>query len=427
MTNAIDAAAASRATPTVTRYLRWIGTLVLLLAITDFMVQGFQHLGQGYRYWVMHGLGVLFAACGLLCGYYWRDTAGARLFLGLATAATVAQCSQIAALVHERYSTTPLAYGGWWSYEILPIPLIAANLLLSLALLTAIAYLAYSVLARKHAPRLTLTLVLGAVLLILPLRGRWTFAAIALADYAWLSAVDRRHYRADETMRLAEGWAARLIAGLPLLIIIIRQWFYGWGYIELASVLGILATTLLVQLPGQVQLGSWQRYTQMLGAVFAAAAWVVLSDGLFPYGPYVYWLTYLPVAAFLFLMPDLIPGCGAGYRNAGSWMVILVTLASTLGYFSYADALLSIASGTLLGLGGVYYRARLPLILGLANVATGTVYYLKIIVDLYQYSPWLATAALGIAILLLASYLESHAARILIAGRGYLDEVRGWH
>jgi hypothetical protein len=47
--------------------------------------------------------------------------------------------------------------------------------------------------------------------------------------------------------------------------------------------------------------------------------------------------------------------------------------------------------------------------------------------ELYAYNPWGLLAAMGIVILLTASYMEKHAARLF--GRLVLlrEELKGWH
>ena len=70
-------------TAKITNYLRWVGSLLIVLSAVSFMLQGYSEISATYRYWVSLGLTLLLCSGGLVCAYLFNETKGARIFFGL--------------------------------------------------------------------------------------------------------------------------------------------------------------------------------------------------------------------------------------------------------------------------------------------------------------------------------------------------------
>ncbi|MCI0422787.1 MAG: hypothetical protein L0312_26800, partial [Acidobacteria bacterium] len=160
----------TRESSAIARYLRWTGTLILGVAILDFMVQGLDDWAPAYRYWIMPGFSVLLALCGLLCGYLWKETLGARLFFSLATVFMPVQLSQIGAMFHTYFQGVPSHYSGWWTYEEISPGLIGVNLIFTILVTVPIVYTGFSILARRQVKKLMSAFILGCACLLIPVR-----------------------------------------------------------------------------------------------------------------------------------------------------------------------------------------------------------------------------------------------------------------
>jgi hypothetical protein len=416
----------------ITRYLRWTGTVILLLGMSDFMIQGFDQLGLAYRYWVVAGFGTLFAACGLVCAYRWRETIGARLFFALGTACLPIQASQSAALLlHFFMSGTLQGYRGWWNYELLPANLIALNVLACGTLLSVIAHFGFSILARQHARRLSLALILGCLLILIPFRGTPWVPLFLIAQYVFLTRLDSKHFRHDAAMNLAEGWGARLLVWTPFAIMLMRSFFYPWSFIEGSVILALMGAALLRDVPTLLTRKTWQDVSRTLGTAFSLGAWWNFSTGLLALTDFhsdtVRSLVFLPMAGLLFVLPELIKGIeGRTYRLLGALIAAGTGTFELLGNFSYVDGVVSVAVGLGLLLGGVKHKERWIVGLGVLSLMVGLARYLGILIDVYHESPWLAMTGIGVATLLLTSYLEAQAKRLWATGQTYWTEIRSW-
>lgn len=87
-------------TAKVTTYLRWIGSILIILSAISFMLQGQQEILPAYRYWIGLGLTLLLCGGGLVCAYLFHETKGARIFFGLGAAFIPVQVSQVAAMIY---------------------------------------------------------------------------------------------------------------------------------------------------------------------------------------------------------------------------------------------------------------------------------------------------------------------------------------
>jgi hypothetical protein len=322
-------------------------------------------------------------------------------------------------------------YRGWWSYEVLPANLIALNVLVCGTILSVIAHFGFSILARQHARRLTTALILGCLLILVSLRGTPWIPLFLIAQYVYLTRLDSKHFRHDTAMNLAEGWGARLLVWTPFAIMLMRSFFYPWSYIEGSIILALMGLALLRDVPTLLHKKTWQDLSRTVGTVFALSAWWNFSTGLLAYTDFhpdaVRSLVLLPMAGLLFALPELIKGMeGRAYRLFGALIAAGNGVFELLGNFSYVDGVVSVAVGLGLLLGGVKHKEPWIVGLGVLSLVLGLARYLGILIDVYHESPWLAMTGIGVATLLLTSYLEAQAKHLWVTGQSYWTEIKSW-
>lgn len=86
----LSPAATSENTPSLTqqiiRYLRWAGTVLIVISAIGFMLQGRIDQLPAYRYWLGVAFTLLMCGSGMVCAYGLKETTGARIFFGLGVA-----------------------------------------------------------------------------------------------------------------------------------------------------------------------------------------------------------------------------------------------------------------------------------------------------------------------------------------------------
>jgi hypothetical protein len=159
-------------TTKITTYLRWIGSVLIILSAISFMFQGHEEILPVYRYWIGLGLTLLLCGGGLVCAYLFRETKGARIFFGLGTAFLPVQVSQVAAMIYAYWHGSGALQPeySWLQFMQVSPSNIAIDFIITGLLLFLVSYASYSILARKHFKTLIWASVIGNALLILPIR-----------------------------------------------------------------------------------------------------------------------------------------------------------------------------------------------------------------------------------------------------------------
>lgn len=158
-------------TAKITTYLRWVGSILIVLSAISFMLQGHDDISPAYRYWVGLGLTLLLCGGGLICAYLFHETKGARIFFGLGTAFLSVQVSQVSSMIYAYWhgqSALQPEYNWLQFMEVSPT-VIALDLVITGLLLFLVSYASYSILARKYLKTLLSAAIVGSVLLMLPI------------------------------------------------------------------------------------------------------------------------------------------------------------------------------------------------------------------------------------------------------------------
>lgn len=413
-------------TSKITTYLRWVGSVLIILSAVSFMLQGHEEILPAYRYWIGLGLTLMLCGGGLICAYLFRETKGARIFFGLGTAFLPVQVSQVSAMIyaywHGQAALQP-EYS-WLQFMDVSPAIITLDFFITAVLLVLVSYASYAILARKHLHTLLWTSVAANALLLLPIRDGTLVAFIIAALFIFLRRSEQRLHR-DSSMRLAEGMAARALMSLPLWIIIGRSLLHPTSYL-LAIVLSAIVVLYCIYDIKRYTRSDYIVYScQWIGTVAAISIWLLILDQFRVFSGNNLG-SFLPVAVILFALSGRVEFHARLYRFIASILVMFLTYGAMIDQQTLAPVF-TIAAGMFLTVAGIQYREKTPFLSGNICVAGGFLFYWEYAVNIYAAAPWISSIILGLLVILLASYIENKDKLIMAKTRYYFNQLKNWN
>lgn len=410
----------------ITTYLRWVGSLLIVLSAISFMLQGYSDISAAYRYWVSLGLTLMLCGGGLVCAYIFNETKGARIFFGLGAAFLSVQVSQVSAMIYAYLQGDNALQPNFSSLQFGHVSpsIIAIDLVITALLLIVVSYACYSIFARRHLKTLMVVSLIANAVLMLPVRDVQIIAIIIAALFIFIRAIDR-NLQSDSNMQLFEGLAARALLSLPLWIIIGRSLFHPSSALLVTVILGIVVVYCIYDIKRYTSSASIIYMCQWVGTIAALGIWLNIS---FEYGDASNPLSVLPVAFILFSLSAQVTYHARLYRFISSLVVVglnFIALTDSLDTAIIAP-IAAIASGILLTLYGMKYKEKVAFFCGNISVIVGVLFYWESAVNLYSNTPWISSVILGLFVILLASYIENREQQIKLKTRHYFDELKSW-
>ena len=417
---------ANSLTTKITTYLRWIGSLLIVLSAISFMLQGHEEILPAYRYWIGLGLTLLLCAGGLVCAYLFHETKGARIFFGLGAAFLPVQVSQVAAMIYAYWhgnSALQPEYS-WLQFMQVSPTIIALDFIITGLLLFLVSYASYSILARKYLKTLLWASAIGCGLLILPIRDT-TFTPLIIAALFIFIRKTECFLHNDTSMRLPEGMAARALISLPLWIMIGRSLLHPASFILAIVISAMLVSYCIYDIKRYTKSSTIIYITQWVGTFAAIAIWVILLEE-FAVTSNEYLSGLLPIAIILFALSAKVDYHARLYRFISSVITIGLSYTAMIDQQAMAPVI-AIAAGILLTVAGIKYREKIPFISGNICVAGGFLFYWEYAINLYSNAPWISSITLGLLVILLASYIENREKQIMAKSRLYFKELKSWN
>lgn len=413
-------------TTKITTYLRWIGSLLIILSAISFMVQGHEDILPAYRYWIGLGLTLLLCGGGLVCAYLFNETKGARIFFGLGAAFLPVQVSQVSGMIYSYWHGQAALQPeySWLQFMDVSPSVIALDFVITGALLLLVSYASYSILARKYLKTLLWTSVAGNIMLMLPVRDATLIPFVIAGLFMLLRSVEHRLHN-DSTMRLPEGMAARALMSLPLWIIVGRSLLHPVSFMLGLVLLAIIVVYCIYDIKRYTQTSFLVYVSQWLGTFAAMALWLMVL-GQFDADFSNHYCALFPIAIILFVLSKRVDYHARLYRFISSVMILLLNYGAMVEQQTLAPVF-SIAVGLLLTVAGMKYREKFPLIIGNICVAGGFLFYWEYAMNLYANTPWISSIILGLVVILLASYIENRSKQIVAKSRHYFNELKSWN
>lgn len=410
---------------TLSTLLRGVGGLVVVIAFTMFLFQGWQEGDLTTRYLLLLGNTLVLSLAGFTIGHWIGEAKGARLFIALALAAVPVNFAFLGGLSYPFWAWDSVApvvpAGDLWQPTVNIAGLGAAGALWmtlgAAAVLASAVFIGFLVLARRSALPLTATYLAANALLLVPARDQLLISLmLAVAGIAVSLAIVALRRR-DASLATGEGTFARFALILPLLVLGGRSvWLYAPGELFFATVSFVVYLGLRQAMAAMNPSSGWTRPLEWLAvglqAFMAGLIFVAVIDG-----PRSQEAFALPIAGAVFaaLLTDLsmlIPGHAKGYRSIAAHVLLgaigfnlvafgglgnaAMTLTGGIAAIAYAYA---IRSRMLFGFGA------LALLVGLGHVAIEAV-------DEFTLGGWSGLVLIGVATIAVGSLIERHGERL---------------
>jgi hypothetical protein len=408
--------------------LRWMGAMLLVGASASFMLEGWEAYGSQLRYFLFLGYVLGLAGLGILLGWRVQEDKGARTLLGLAIVGLAALFSQLGAMIHSLVSIENGALPRSLLFEVESWTLIAFNAA-ALLVLIPVAYLGFSALNRPQAHRLTVVYLIACSSLLIPVRQGVLLTGVIMGVVLLALWFDARFIAGTTNSGTAEGIVSRVLLLMPAGILLARAAFYQ----QSALFLGL--TTILVGLLCFEMLPKFEKEDvaktrlQTLASAPILIGWYILTFQYLPtvFGAITPIFTWLPLSVLFTALSLRACGGASVYRKAAALLASLAWVGQLTTQPTFLTSVLCLAFSIGLVLAGFRYQERVLFVTGLVGTLFALAYHLHFAVELYAYYPWGLLAAMGIVILLSASYMEKHALRLF--GRLVLlrEELKGWH
>ncbi len=406
--------------------LRVCGSILIVFAAISFLLQGVEGIFEVYRYWVALAMIVILSGCGVLCAYLLKESKGARLFFALAGAFLAVQATQLSAMLHGYIYGNVLLddqqFFAWWQFGSVSLFTIIINFLATVLISTPVVFTTFSLLARKQRKLLCTAFIITNLALLLPFRDAQLVPVLIVALLFYLRFINRQ-LSADSTMRLFDGILARVIVWVPVLIMISRSMLYPVSILLPVSLLAYVSLWLLYDVKRATDSKRVVLVSEMLGVATALIAWLCLMIKASSFMQPMYMI--LPVALLLFFVSEYVQFNARLYRLIASLLTAFICFQ--LDFIGYASSLVGIISGLLLMVAAIRYQEKLHIVTGLISFFSGLVFYMRYVMYFYHASPWLSAIALGLTVLLLASYIESREKQIVQKSRDYYAELKSWN
>jgi len=412
-------------TAKITTYLRWIGSVLIILSAVSFMLQGDEEILPAYRYWIGLGLTLLLCTGGLVCAYLFNETKGARIFFSLGTAFLPVQISQVSAMIYGYWhgQTALQPQYNWLQFMDVNPTVIAIDFVITGLLLFLVSYASFSILARKHLKTLLWATVVGNILLMLPIRDATLIPFIIAGLFIFIRQIEHRLHN-DSSMRLAEGMAARALISLPLLILVGRSLLHPVSFWLAMVISAIVVVYCIYDIKRYTESKFILYICQWLGTLAAISIWLLLLEQFSAFSSNQF-SRILPVAIILFALSGQVNFHARLYRFISSVMTVMLTYSAMLDQQTLAP-IFTIAAGIILTIAGLKHREKISFFSGNICVAGGFLFYWEYAVNFYSNTPWICSIALGLAVILLASYLENKENQIVEKSRYYFNELKNW-
>lgn len=390
--------------------VRLAGVGLLVLAMTGYLLQGLHGPWPGYYRWAILGFVTVLFICGLLCSSVLKEKSGARIFLVLAAATIPVQITQSSAWLLERISPDLpglfLSLPAWWQPGHGALSTIIFSLALSVGMCVVVGQFVFAILARRHSLGMS-RLFLGLnLLLLLPWRTGMAAGLILMAAMGLLGWHEYRHWRYAPLLHTLEGWSARVLLTLPVMLLVARILVYAQTDLFYAFVLLLFAAPFIMT--ARVAEQPWLRLVaEISGLILLVASLGHLGWGIREWLG-VDWPILWLVGLGLFCFP-----CLTGLRHRQDLYhrigILIVESNLILATLVQADPHLALFTGIVslpMSVAAGQIGQRSAWFMGVMGTGFGFFWYGKLMLANYQLSPWLNAGILGILILLAGSIWE---------------------
>jgi hypothetical protein len=391
------------------------------------MLQRWQGGNDLLRYAMLLAHGLLLAVAAYYCGVRVRESRGARTFLALLLPVVSANFTVLGGLVYSQFRWDPVAtvlpsHVTW----VAPSPVLAlAACAVTLVVLAPLCFVAFLVLARHEARLLTVVFLAGNLAILLPVRNPDVVAVLVglLAGGVLLLDVARLHPKSS--LVTLEGRLARLTLVVPPLVMAGRCLHLYHPTLLFFGIVGLTLGHALYHWSRRVDSpGDADEALLLASACSAALGWTCCAlhaHGTLHLPPSAkILLVVLPAAALLFRYSFASRRGGSWYRFVASVVAFGMVCVNLLGFPEWLSSLSVLVVGVALLAHGAAIRNRPVLVSGAGSLLFGLAYHVRFAIEFEGFA-WIVLSALGVGLILAASYVERNRDRFV----SYLRRIRG--
>jgi hypothetical protein len=400
----------------VASLLRVGGALIMLVAMSTYLMQGWSEGNDISRYYMLLSQTLALAAGGFGLSYLLKENKGARIFFGLGLISITVNMTTLGALIFStmQWGSDLVEYPRYARWVAPEFGEIILALLGTIAISAPVAWIGHKVLARRSAGTLSALFLFTNLLLLIPVRESVFVGIAALIAVIIPIAIFSKRMSQENTLRTPEGLIGMATVLVPAGIIICRSiWFYPVDEI-LQIILSGTAFIALRFCAYQTQPESSARnltYLLSLGAAFGVAMpAALLAQRYLPEG--MDFNVFGIILAGLLL--DISTRCHKPLATVHMAALILIT-SNILPVFmtdNISNGALCILAGLTTILLGYQHGLRYLIPLGLVTVLCGVGRPAIEFMQWLDFSNWITLSVTGGVVIITASLIERHGAYI---------------
>ena len=396
--------------------LRVCGALIMLVAMSSYLMQGWSDGNDISRYYMLLSQTFLLALSGFGLSYVLKENKGARIFFGLGLISITVNMTTLGALIFSttQWGSELVQYPSFAKWDAPEFGAIIMALFGTLAISAPVTWIGHKVLARRSAGLLSALFLFTNLLLLVPVRESLFVGIAALVAVILPLSLFCKHMAKDNTLRTPEGMFAMATIFVPAGIIICRSiWLYPVD--EILQI--ILAGTTFIALrfcAEQTEEKSfariathWLSLGAALGVAIPAAmlAERYLSDAL-----------AINVFGFVFagLLLDISNRCQNPLIPIRLAAMALITshILPVMFTDDISNAVLCIIAGLAVITIGRQHGLRYLMVMGMLTLLAGVGRQILELAQWVDFSNWIVLSLSGGIIIITASLIERHGALI---------------
>ncbi len=426
----------SRNIPLLSKVLRYLGTISLLVSAAVFLFQRWDEMSHVLRYLSFLGFTGILILAGLSIDYTLKDKKSAQTFFGIITVLIPVHFCVLGGFILSRlpaawYNSTIFGYLPYFRWV---APTDASALVLTLTafvVLTPMVYISFRYYSKDKAGTLTAIHMLGNSALLIPVRNETAVGLISLAVLICVGGLDLSLLSSQKSLKNSEGRTARGMLYLSYVALILRT-------ASLYSVTKLFTASLYAAAALVIFFGSKSLFKsrdeavsfQGLGVIPLAISWWLFSHSIIhSFDIPQVWHLYvicLPYAAMLSIFGALSLSTGDNYRKLA---VTIASISFTLNNFYHPTwwvALIALSAGIVIIIYSYYSRYKAGMAIGMINFIIGISYYFFQAIKIAANSPWLSLAVVGIATIVASSLIERNYRKLLAHFSTLKEKAREW-
>lgn len=415
------------------RFLRFLGAGIVVTCASIFL---FQRWGVGsdiQRYLLLLAFTFVLTAGGFFCGLKLMEGKGARTLLGLTLAVTPVNFAVLGGLLYSQFamggvSSNMPKFATW----IAPTP--GAAIMTAVAgavVLAPLCYISFLTMGRNRAKSLSTCFFLSNMVLLVPTRQPDPVGVLMVLTIIGLTWCETRYFRCEATLQTLEGRLARGLMWVPPLLLIGRTgYFYYPSELFSACILAAAAVFGFVFLPSLTKQMHVKKILQGMGVISAIASWLCFADVISKtFSLEMHWtlpLCTLPTAAMLIVISFYSLGGGTAYRRNAALIALGGVTANLFLFPGLFTSFVCLLTAGLILVYGYVDEQKIIFFSGIAGVIVSLGYHLKLALSFYSLVNWGSMAMTGVAIIILASFIERQQGQLREKAQVFRKRLQGW-